>query len=171
MKKARKKDIPLTPEQEATIELKTFFDMAAPNSIKFNTDYYICGNTYRCVWSIIGFIYSTENFALLSELAAKSGISIHIRHHALSVNAEDKVIANAEQKNAQGVFSKNLSSAISAKEDARELAALLQKKRKDKEPLLDISVFIEKNEAKLRPISALLIFGHKMPGVSNSIIL
>ena len=31
---------------------KDFLDMIAPSVIKFFTDYFICGNTYRCVWAL-----------------------------------------------------------------------------------------------------------------------
>jgi len=27
-------------------------DLIAPSVIKFNTDNFICGNTYRCVWAL-----------------------------------------------------------------------------------------------------------------------
>lgn len=29
-----------------------FLDMIAPSVIQFNTDHFICGNTYRCVWAL-----------------------------------------------------------------------------------------------------------------------
>ena len=32
--------------------IKTFIDMIAPSIIKFNTDHFICGNTYRCIWAL-----------------------------------------------------------------------------------------------------------------------
>ena len=38
----------------STVEpkIKDFLDMIAPGIVKFNTDYFICGNTYRCVWAL-----------------------------------------------------------------------------------------------------------------------
>lgn len=30
--------------------IQEFLDMIAPSIIKFNTDHFICSNTYRCVW-------------------------------------------------------------------------------------------------------------------------
>ena len=32
--------------------VKDFFDMAVPSTIKFYTDYFICGDSYRSVWAI-----------------------------------------------------------------------------------------------------------------------
>ncbi|BAL01673.1 hypothetical protein OBV_44740 [Oscillibacter valericigenes Sjm18-20] len=38
------------PQENARIQ--EFLDMIAPSVIKFNTDHFICGNTYRCVWAL-----------------------------------------------------------------------------------------------------------------------
>lgn len=37
-------------QEEAHIQ--EFLDMISPSVIKFNTDHFICGNTYRCVWAL-----------------------------------------------------------------------------------------------------------------------
>ena len=39
------------PPQE-DVHIQEFLDMIAPSIIKFNTDHFICGNTYRCVWAL-----------------------------------------------------------------------------------------------------------------------
>ena len=39
---------------------KDFLDMIAPSVIKFFTDYFICGNTYRCVWALREYPTSTS---------------------------------------------------------------------------------------------------------------
>ena len=31
------------------IRIQEFLDMIAPSVVKFNTEHFICGNTYRCV--------------------------------------------------------------------------------------------------------------------------
>jgi len=33
-------------------KIKDFLDMIAPGIIKFQTDHFICGNTFRCVWAL-----------------------------------------------------------------------------------------------------------------------
>ena len=38
------------PDEE-TENLKVFLDMIAPSIVKFETGYYICGNTFRCIWA------------------------------------------------------------------------------------------------------------------------
>ena len=42
----------LTPEQAEEIRTKDFFDMILPGTIKFLSDHYIVGDSYRCVWAI-----------------------------------------------------------------------------------------------------------------------
>ena len=39
---------------------KDFLDMIAPSVIKFYTDYFICGNTFRCVWVLREYPTSTS---------------------------------------------------------------------------------------------------------------
>lgn len=34
------------------VRVKEFLDMIAPSVIKFNTDHFICGNMFRCVWAL-----------------------------------------------------------------------------------------------------------------------
>lgn len=139
----KKNEIPLTPEEESTLELRTFFDMIAPNNIQFFADYFVCGNTFRSVWAVIGFNYATPSLALLSELSAKTGVTLHIYNQELGALVEKRVIEQAERKNTQGLFSNKSNEAIEAMEAQNELAALLKKKRKDKEPLLELSIYIE----------------------------
>lgn len=139
----KKKEIPLTPEEESTLELRTFFDMIAPNNIQYFADYFVCGNTFRSVWAVIGFNYATPSLALLSELSAKTGVTLHIYNQELGALVEKRVIEQAERKNTQGLFSNKSNEAIEAMEAQNELAALLKKKRKDKEPLLELSIYIE----------------------------
>ena len=32
--------------------IREFLDRISPSVIKFNTDHFICGNTYRCGWAL-----------------------------------------------------------------------------------------------------------------------
>lgn len=50
-------DQPGYPED---IRVQEFLDMIAPSVIKFNTDHFICGNTFRCVWALREYPTSTE---------------------------------------------------------------------------------------------------------------
>ena len=39
-------------DREDNVRIQEFLDMIAPSVIKFETDHFICGNTYRCVWAL-----------------------------------------------------------------------------------------------------------------------
>lgn len=40
--------------------IKTFIDVISPSIIKFNTDHFICGYTYRCIWALREYSTSTN---------------------------------------------------------------------------------------------------------------
>jgi len=47
---ARKTRLQSAPQDDTRIQ--EFLDMIAPSVIKFNTDHFSCGNTFRCVWAL-----------------------------------------------------------------------------------------------------------------------
>lgn len=67
MSKIRKKEIPETEN----VKIKDFLDMIAPGIIKFNTDHFICGNTYRCVWALREYPTATNEQAILRHLGER----------------------------------------------------------------------------------------------------
>ena len=50
----------LTPRQLEEIHTKDFFDMILPGTVKFFSDHYILGDSYRCVWAVREYPPSTE---------------------------------------------------------------------------------------------------------------
>ena len=71
-----KKPKVLTPEQVEEIRTKDFFDCILPGTVKFFTDHYIVGDSYRCVWVIREYPPSTEEQAILSQLADRNGVTL-----------------------------------------------------------------------------------------------
>ena len=67
-----------TEEQKEEIRTKDFFDMILPGTVKFQSDHYILGDSYRCVWAIREYPPSTEEQAILSQLADRSGVTVRI---------------------------------------------------------------------------------------------
>ena len=57
------------------IRTKDFFDMILPGNIKFFFDHYIIGDSYRSVWVIREYLPSTEEQAILSQLADRNGVT------------------------------------------------------------------------------------------------
>lgn len=59
------------PLQE-DVRVQEFLDMTAPSIIKFRTDYFICGYTYRSVWILREYPTATEEQAILRYLGEKT---------------------------------------------------------------------------------------------------
>ena len=72
----------LTPQEMEEIRTKDFFDCILPGTIKFLSDHYILGDNYCCVWVIREYPPSTEEQAILSQLAGEKVLVLgnHDRH-------------------------------------------------------------------------------------------
>ena len=51
-KKVQKKTNKRVPSKPSEPRVKDFLDLIAPTAVKFNTDHYICGGTYRCTLAL-----------------------------------------------------------------------------------------------------------------------
>lgn len=89
----------LTPEQAEEIRTKDFFDCILPGTVKFMSDHYILGDSYRCVWVIREYPPSTEEQAILSQLADRSGVTLRIYHRLVESMEQRKIIQNATRRN------------------------------------------------------------------------
>ena len=133
----------LTPEQVEEIRTKDFFDMILPGSIKFLSDHYIVGDSYRCVWAIREYPPSTEEQAILSQLADRNGVTLRIYHRLVESMEQRKIIQNATRRNRLKSGGNDVSESIEAEGNLQDVIELLANLRKNKEPLLHVSVFIE----------------------------
>ena len=143
-KKVQKKTNKRVPSKPSEPRVKDFLDLIAPTAVKFNTDHYICGGTYRCTLALRSHPASTEELALLRRLGEKSGVTLHIYNRKVSVAEEDKIIHNAENKNKldRGSTS-SMKQAVTAEANLQDVAALIASMRKNSEPLIHCAVFIE----------------------------
>ena len=89
----------LTPEQIEEIAVKDIFDMILPGTIKFMSDHYICGDSYRCVWAVREYPPSTEEQAILSQLADRSGVTLRIYLRLVEPMEQRQIVNNANRKN------------------------------------------------------------------------
>ena len=133
----------ITPEQAEEIRTKDFFDMILPGTVKFMTDHYILGDSYRCVWAIREYPPSTEEQAILSQLADRSGVTIRIYHRLVESMEQRKIIQNATRRNKLKIGSNDMNENIEAEGNLQDVIELLANLRKNREPLLHCSVFIE----------------------------
>lgn len=81
------------------VRIQTFPDMIAPSVIKFETDYFICGNTYRCMWALREYPTTTGEQAILSHLGEKDGVTLRIYTRHMTPVEEKEIISNTANKN------------------------------------------------------------------------
>ena len=147
----------LTPEQVEEIRTKDFFDMILPGTIRFLSDHYIVGDSYRCVWAVREYPPSTEEQAILSQLADRSGVTLRIYHRLVESMEQRKIIQNATRRNRLKSGGNDVSESIEAEGNLQDVIELLANLRKNKEPLLHCSVFIElkaKSMEKLKELQS-----------------
>lgn len=155
MSKKRKifgKAKPLTPAQMEEIRTKDFFDMILPGTIKFLSDHYILGDSYRCVWVIREYPPSTEEQAILSQLADRSGVTLRIYHRLVESMEQRKILQNATRRNKLKSGGTDINETIEAEGNLQDMLELLTDRRRNREMLLHCSVFIE---LKARSMDAL----------------
>ena len=133
----------LTPEQMEEIRTKDFFDMILPGTVKFLSDHYIVGDSYRCVWVIREYPPSTEEQAILSQLADRNGVTLRIYHRLVEAMEQRKIIQNATRRNKMKSGGTDMNDTIEAEGNLQDVIELLANLRKNREPLLHCSVFIE----------------------------
>ena len=123
---------------------KDFLDMIAPSVIKFFTDYFICGNTYRCVWALREYPTSTSEQAILRYLGEKDGVTLRIYTRHVSAAEEKRIIANAANKNRMQRSSTNdLQQTVAAESNLQDVTQLVADMHRNREPLLHVAVYIE----------------------------
>ncbi len=139
----KKKPKELTPEQIEEIRTKDFFDMILPGTVKFFSDHYVVGDSYRCVWVIREYPPTTEEQAILSQLGDRSGVTLRIYHRLVEAGEQRKIIQNATRRNKLKSGGSDVNETIEAEGNLQDVVELLANLRKNKEPLLHCSVFIE----------------------------
>ena len=133
----------LTPRQLEEIHTKDFFDMILPGTVKFFSDHYILGDSYRCVWAVREYPPSTEEQAILSQLADRNGVTLRIYHRLVESMEQRKIIQNATRRNKMRSGGNDMNETIEAEGNLQDVIELLATLRKNREPLLHCSVFIE----------------------------
>lgn len=133
----------MTPEEQEIIRTKDFFDCILPGTIRFFTDHYIVGDSYRCVWAVREYPLSTEEQAILSQLADRSGVTLKIYHRLVEPMEQRKIMQNAARKNRMMSGGNDVNETIEAEGNLQDVVDLMANLRKNREPLLHCSVFIE----------------------------
>lgn len=154
-KKQKKKE--LSDEQLEIVEAKDFFDRTIPGVIRFYTDHYICGNSFRCVWAVTEYPPSTEETAILAHLADRNGVTLRIYNRLVTSMEQRKIVQQAMRKNHMMTTTNDVNESIKAQNNIDDVVELLSELRRNKEPLLHTAVFIElkaSTEDKLKELQA-----------------
>lgn len=123
--------------------IQTFLDMIAPNMVKFEPDYFICGNTFRCCWALRDYPTSTGEQAILHHLGEKAGVTLHIYTRVVTPAEERKIINLADKKNRMERGTNDMQAAVTADENLQDMASLIRQRNRNREPFLHTAVYIE----------------------------
>ena len=154
-KKQKKKE--LSEEQLEIIDTKDFFDRIAPGIIRFYTDHYICGNSFRCVWAVTEYPPSTEETTILAHLADRNGVTLSIYDRLVTAAEQRKIVQQAMRKNHMMTTVNDVNESIKAQDNINDVVELISELRRNKEPLLHTAVFIElkaSSEDRLKELQA-----------------
>ena len=157
MKIFKRKPKVLTPEQAEEIRVQEFFDRVAPSTVKFFTDHYICGNSYKSVWAVREYPPSTEEQAILSHLADRSGVTLRIYNRLVDSSEQRQIIQHAARRNKLMTTVNDVTDSIEAENNLKDVVQLIADLRRNKEPLLHTAVFIElkaSDEEKLKVLQS-----------------
>lgn len=131
-------------EPNTDSKIKTYLDMIAPSVVKFNTDHYICGNTFRCVYALREYPTSTQEQAILRHLGEKDGVTLRIYTRQVTANEEKRIIHNATNKNRMKTSNTNdLKENVTAQSNLQDVVNLVSTMHRNREPLLHCAVYIE----------------------------
>jgi type IV secretory pathway VirB4 component len=137
-----KKAVAAGPQDD--VRIQEFLDMIAPSVIRFFTDYFICGNTFRCVWALREYPTATEEQAILRYLGEKDGINLRIYTRHVTAVEEKRIISNAANKNRMKKSNTNdLQQTVAAESNLQDVANIVAAMHRNKEPLLHAAVYIE----------------------------
>ena len=129
--------------------------MILPSTIKFYTDHYIVGDSYRCAWAIREYPPSTEEQAILSQLADKNGVTLRMYHRLVESMEQRKIIQNATRKDRLMSGGSDMKETIEAESNLNDVVTLLANLRRNREPLLHCSVFIELKARSMKALKEL----------------
>lgn len=121
----KKKNKKMDPAQLEAIRTKDFFDCILPGNVRFMSDYYIVGDSYRTVWVVREYPPSTEEQAILSQLADRSGVTLRIYHRLVEPMEQRKILQNATRKNKLMSGGNDVNETIEAQGNLQDVVELL----------------------------------------------
>lgn len=157
MKMFQKKKKMLTPEQAEEIRIQEFFDRIVPSTVRFFTDHFICGNSYKCVWAVREWPTTTEEQAILAHLADRNSVTLRIYNRLVDSAEQRQIIQHATRRNKLMSTTNDVTESLTAESNLQDVVQLIADLRRNKEPLLHCAVFIElkaNSEDKLKELQS-----------------
>lgn len=145
----------ISPEKLEIRNTKSYFDCIAPGTVRFMTDHYIIGDSYRCAWAVKEYPPSTEEQALLSKIADRNGVTLRIYHRLVEAVEQKRIVQNAMRKNKMKTTGTDVSECVEAEGNLQDVIELLANIRRNRECLLHCSVFIELKAKNLEELKEL----------------
>ena len=143
-KPQKKKSKPTAKPMPPPPPPKDFLDMIAPAAVRFNTDHYILGGTYRCVLALKSYPVTTEELAILRHLGEKSGVALRIYNRQVTPAERNAIIHNAANKNRmERSNTNNLQQSVTAEAKLQDVVTLINSTNRNQEPLIHCAVFLE----------------------------
>ena len=150
-KKKQKKKAPPLVQSKKTVKapaaepeaVKDFLDMIAPAAVRFNSDQYILGNSFRAVYAVRSYGTSTEELALLRDLGCMNGVTLTVYARRVGPAEEDSILHNATNKNRMNQKANDIKSQITASSNLQDVEALIARMHKNNEKFFHCAVFIE----------------------------
>ena len=129
---------------EEEVRVQEFLDMISPSAVRFFTEYFIFGNTYRCVWALREYPTATEEQALLRYMGEKDGVTLHIYARQVTPAEEKKIIGNATNKNRMRQSNtQDLQETVTAQSNLQDVMELIANMHRSREPLIHCAVYFE----------------------------
>ena len=143
--KKEKKSKKNSSHSKPDIECLDFLDMIAPSVMDFkHDDYFVCGNTFRCVWAIREYTTETEEMAILRELGEHSGVTLHVYIRPVTPYEENKILKEVVQRNRhKRKNAPDRKQELSAEVNMEDVDTVIKNQLKDKGILMHCAVFLE----------------------------
>lgn len=129
--------------------------MILPGTIKFLNDYYTVGDSYRCAWAIREYPPSTEEQAILSQLADRSGVTLRIYFRPVDSTEQRQIIQNATRRNRLKSGGDNVNDTVEAENELQDVIDMLANLHKNREPLLHCATYVELKAKSLEALREL----------------
>ena len=149
MKQQRKKTDKKAPPKKKSVAQpewrpKDFLDMVAPTAVKFNTDHYILGSTYRCAMAVKSYPPKTDDLAILRHLGERSGVTLRTYTRKVTPAEENAILHNASNRSRmERSNTDNLKQSVTAEANLQDVVTLITTMQRNQEPLVHWSVFLE----------------------------